>query len=565
MLMLLRFGTISALVHLATLVVLAVSRPPTPGRTMTLTVEIRNARPAPGTLHVAAAAPAPAPVVAPQPIAPAPVEAKPGDPAAAPVAAAVSPGSAATASGTVPARASHKSGASRDRGDGASGAGQHASGGSLAATDGTGSSSSPRGSGAGGDLLGAPSGAASGGKAGAMMTLASLMPSAFGLGDSSVPTNNGGGGGGGGGAAPLAPAPKPAATPAPQTPQPAAAVPDAGVSGPDMGCYLCSGQCTDVTSDVAHCGSCDKVCKPKQKCTAGVCTGGTDRQFVLDLVQFPKVVTDFSIDLNGDGIPDNKFVHFVASVQQYGFNLATNLEASVLGGFIVFLMDVPPPGERGTPAAMFNGLPTGMPDFSGMGTFLANVMEPAAVFPGARQSGAYEFFATPGTPLPVFKVAISAFNSKAKLEIPFRCVHMRLEVVDDTHIQGQIQGAVKHSDLADSFNCQVAHMLDDEINHDPNLPTALKTDIIQLWDNGGANGQACISTDNKTNVPDGKPGDGHIAPCEMLADPGWTSAFATDLQLFGPKDVYLPQSKTGDADSLSFGLAFTAVPAKFGN
>src|SRR5271165_1642469 len=44
-----------------------------------------------------------------------------------------------------------------------------------------------------------------------------------------------------------------------------------GDAGADAACTLCGGQCVDVTSDHAHCGSCANTCLASQVCQAGQC------------------------------------------------------------------------------------------------------------------------------------------------------------------------------------------------------------------------------------------------------------------------------------------------------
>jgi hypothetical protein len=37
---------------------------------------------------------------------------------------------------------------------------------------------------------------------------------------------------------------------------------------------VCSGSCTDTTSDAKHCGTCGRVCDKGQRCSSGACAIG---------------------------------------------------------------------------------------------------------------------------------------------------------------------------------------------------------------------------------------------------------------------------------------------------
>jgi hypothetical protein len=284
-----------------------------------------------------------------------------------------------------------------------------------------------------------------------------------------------------------------------------------------------------------------------------------DGQFVIDNIMLPMAVTDFSIDLNGDGIPDNQFVHFFRRLKMYGIDLAANLQASILGGFEVFLVDVPPVNKPNRPLAIFEGVPTATPDFSGKGMFLINALQQPTLFSGQRQPTSFEAITPVGAAAPMWSIAISSFNGKGKVVLPFRCVRIRLDIIDAQHAMGVVEGGLRRDDLVSGFVVQVAHLLDDEIHNDPNISKALKTAILALWDNGGANGMSCTNPDGTMGLA----GDGHISPCEVLADPGFAQALAPDLALFDANGLRLAQPNNVMPESLSFGLGFTAVPASF--
>jgi hypothetical protein len=58
----------------------------------------------------------------------------------------------------------------------------------------------------------------------------------------------------------------------------AASAPDSSTSPPDACGSVCSGRCTDLTSDSTNCGACGNACPPSASCAQGACVCGRGQQ-----------------------------------------------------------------------------------------------------------------------------------------------------------------------------------------------------------------------------------------------------------------------------------------------
>jgi hypothetical protein len=113
---------------------------------------------------------------------------------------------------------------------------------------------------------------------------------------------------------------------------------------------------------------------------------------------------------------------------------------------------------------------------------------------------------------------------------------------------GQINGAIKNTDVQNNIIPNVAMLLDQRVTANPTGST--EKQILQIFDIG------C----------DGMPqykGDGHIEVCEVADNSIIKNVLNPDVQMFDANGNYHPNPANTMRDSLSLGLGFAGVKASY--
>ena len=120
--------------------------------------------------------------------------------------------------------------------------------------------------------------------------------------------------------------------------------------------------------------------------------------------------------------------------------------------------------------------------------------------------------------------------------------------------RGEIQGAIRSSDVAKLLLPSIEAALNNAVKDDPNSPASVR--ILADFDVGG-----CIEIGGSS----AQAHDGEVSPCELLSNPAAREALSMDLQMFRDKEgwTYGPVPGGIQKDSLSFAVGFSAVPAHF--
>ena len=142
--------------------------------------------------------------------------------------------------------------------------------------------------------------------------------------------------------------------------------------------------------------------------------------------------------------------------------------------------------------------------------------------------------------------------------VPVNLVGARLQVTYATPnlVQGRINGAVRKVELDTHVIPALAAQL--------SLLAPFSSEIQSLFDNGGAPDPACGNqTCRNANGSCAKSGDLVIDPCEVGTNAIIKNVLAPDVQLFDAAGNYAPNPLNTARDSLSVGIAFSAVPASF--
>jgi len=129
-------------------------------------------------------------------------------------------------------------------------------------------------------------------------------------------------------------------------------------------------------------------------------------------------------------------------------------------------------------------------------------------------------------------------------------------------IMGQLNGAIRNSDVQAKVIPNVADALNQKITSDPSSSTTMQ--LLSIFDTGGKADPACVAGTCKN--PDGScavKGDNVISICEVSTDGLIQNVLAPDVQMFDAAGNYHPNPNNTNKDSLSVAFGFTAVRASF--
>lgn len=310
---------------------------------------------------------------------------------------------------------------------------------------------------------------------------------------------------------------------------------------------------------------------------SGDCTasGGTNKaQYVVNAVMVPGSRTDFAIDLNGDGRADNQLGNIISALTGAGLNVQSGVDMAVADGSLVLLMS-----ENSTDAMFQNdscasatvqlGKSQPMPDFSGMGMFTADASQTAGTLNGPIKAGKFSSAPPATTKMPVtLQIQLPLVSGATPVQLKVNGAHLQFTRDSSGKVTGgQLQGAIKETDVQMDIIPNVATLLTNKLKND-NPPTSTDTQIQSTFDNGGKADPACSGTCKNPAYGD-RAGmcaaamDNIIDTCEVSTSGLIQNVLAPDIQMFDASGNYAPNKANTTKDSLSLGLGFTAVGAKF--
>jgi hypothetical protein len=304
------------------------------------------------------------------------------------------------------------------------------------------------------------------------------------------------------------------------------------------------------------------------QCTPG--TGSQTAKYVVNSITVPTTKADYAIDLNGDTRPDNQLGNIIGALSQQGLNVQMGVSDALTKGLLVILATQT--GEDTSFQAstcsgvqlQLGSLPAGTtaPDYSGNGTFTASGNQ-SDTFAGPVSGGKFNSASPVTTADPVdVVIALPLVPDAVPVTLKITGAHLTFTRGSDGKVNGgQLQGAIKDEDVKGEIIPNVATLLTGKINETPCEGTC--SDISRLFDTGGAKqpDQGCADG-CKTPTGCAAKGDKTIDVCEVATSGLIQNVLAPDIQMFqGGK--YAPNKDNTTKDSLSMGISFTMVPAKF--
>jgi hypothetical protein len=292
--------------------------------------------------------------------------------------------------------------------------------------------------------------------------------------------------------------------------------------------------------------------------------GSNTGKYVTNSVTVPIQKSDYSIDLNGDGRPDNQLGNIIGALSGQGLNVQDGVTQAINNGTLIILATE----KSGDPAFQMDScagvnlqlgsLPAGtmMPDYTGSGSFTASGNN-SDTFAGPISGGKFSSSSPVTTKMPV-SVSLALPLIAGATPVQMNIIGAHLSFTRDASGKlngGQLQGAIKNSDVQGKIIPNVAMLLTTKVQ-EIGTPKETPADgqIEMIFDTGG-----CTNPDGSMAVK----GDKIISPCEVATSGLIQNVLAPDVQMFDAAGNYAPNKDNTTKDSLSLGLAFTAVGAKF--
>jgi hypothetical protein len=311
------------------------------------------------------------------------------------------------------------------------------------------------------------------------------------------------------------------------------------------------------------------------------CGGGTDQvqctptgptsQFVANTITVPTMKGQFALDLNGDGKPDNQLAQILSALQSQGLMPQDGVNKALSMGDVVLLFTEQAPDLTnadcgGTTVQLGKQQTTPPPAFMGSDTFSVDTSVPGGTVFGKITNGKFDSN-NPASATTNYEMQIQlplvAGATPVQLNVSAAKISFTNTGGSGNVMTGQINGAIKNTDVQMSIIPNVAALLTMRLMTDPTSSTS--STIENLFDMGDGAGNPC------TNMygPDvGKmevANDHHIGACEVADSSIIQNVLAPDIQMFDAGGNYKPNSgncaMSKSCDSLSLGLQFTGVKA----
>ena len=322
-------------------------------------------------------------------------------------------------------------------------------------------------------------------------------------------------------------------------------------------------------------------------------TMGAEGQFVAHALTAPMSSNDFAFDLNGDGHTDNRIGNIIGALIQNGLNVQDGINTSVMDGSVLLLIDEKASDLTNNDCAQVNiqkGMkPASPPKFDGSDMFTVDSSFGTGTVKGKISGGKFNSN-NPATASTDYSLSVQfpLVTGEAPLSLTIHGAHVQFTKAGTGLMNGQVNGGIKSEDVQGSIIPTVAALLTNRLK---NNTGGQNSTIQSLFDTGGTDdGSGCMLTantcsgaqpagtaacKNPTSYPatvsadvQARAGkcadqcDNIIDVCEVSTNSLVKNLLAPDVQLF-TNGAYKPSADNKMKDSLSLGLGFTAVGAKF--
>jgi len=272
--------------------------------------------------------------------------------------------------------------------------------------------------------------------------------------------------------------------------------------------------------------------------------GTNSAKYATSSITLPANSMASAFDIDGDGTPDNKLGSIIAGLAAVNLKPQASADDAVMKGELVLLLE-----ETSTDASQMQASNAGVklslankatspPHYDGTDTFTINASQPPAQFLGNISAGTFTSNnpATTSTPVTLV-IALPLVEGQDALMVPVTAGRITFKRGADGKLTGgQINGALKKTDVDTVVLPAVAMLITAQVMQ-PDASDAIKS----------------FDLDH----------DGTVTVDELKQNSLITNFLSPDIQLFDATGAYKPNPAKPMKDSLSLGLAFTAVGATF--
>ena len=302
-------------------------------------------------------------------------------------------------------------------------------------------------------------------------------------------------------------------------------------------------------------------------CTPGA--GGQTAKYVVNAVKVPMDKTSYAIDVNGDSRTDNQLGNIIGALSQQGLDVEKGVKDAIDAGSLIIL-GTETSSDAGFTADTCAGfrlqlgsLLTGttVPDYSGNGTFMGGGDE-SDVFAGPITGSKFSSGSpvTAKTPVNV-TIALPLIPMATPVVLKITAAQLTVtRAANGTITGGELHGVIKDVDVKGKIIPNVAELLTSKINDG----SSTGADISRLFDTGGSKEPPdCPDSCKVSAGVCAMKADKKIDVCEVATSGLIQNVLAPDVQMFDAAGNYAPNKANTTKDSLSLGLSFDMVGAKF--
>ena len=317
-------------------------------------------------------------------------------------------------------------------------------------------------------------------------------------------------------------------------------------------------------------------------CTPGA--GGNVGKFVADTLTTPTQRSDFAYDLTGSGRMENQLGIIMGALKQQGLDPQMGVTMALQSGQVVLLVsenssDATFQTDACAQTTIQNGVSVKTPPTAGA-TYMVDSSATGGTFAGPIASGTFTSAASATTKSPVtMSLQLPLVPNSDPLKLTVVGAHVTYTQSGGKITSGQINGAIKKTDIDSTVIPKVATLLQNKLMMDKGMLTSTDMSILSLFDTGGSAGampagctMSCSGTcQNPMTAGDPRScmcaaaSDSIVDLCEVSTNSIIKSVLAPDVQMFDASGNYAPNPMptATSKDSLSLGLKFTAVKASF--
>jgi hypothetical protein len=345
--------------------------------------------------------------------------------------------------------------------------------------------------------------------------------------------------------------------------------------------------------------------------TTGGCTAvtsGSEGKNVANTLVVPMEKSMFAMDLNGDNKPDNQLGSIIGALTAQNLDVQMGVNQALMDGSVSLLLDQTASdlsnSSCGQVAIQVGNKPATAPKYDGTDVYTINAGVGSGKVIGTISNGFFNsnspVTATSQTEAQL-TVQLPLVAMAAPINLTIHGGHLQFTRMGDGLMKGQINGAIKNSDVQNSIIPSVASILTDKVCPLPgramNPPVCMGTgmagtnqQILDIFDTGGTAqpGDNCMNADGTPSCKNqaasaadfgkcAQKGDKIISTCEVATNSLIKNVLAPDVQMFNSTvtmdasgkpvlmegTTYMPSAANTAKDSLSLGLSFTAVKASF--